>query len=65
MLLSKLATQKKIKDNIDNREYRIVTASDDGSIFFWNLPYDQVSDALQSSKHEKSSDSKKMEALGS
>jgi hypothetical protein len=32
-------------ENFDNREYRIVTASDDGSIFFWNVPYDLIESA--------------------
>lgn len=45
ILLSKLATQKKIKDDFDNREYRLVTGSDDGYVFFWNLPYDFINEA--------------------
>ena len=45
ILLSKLATQKKIKDDFDNREYRLVTGSDDGHVFFWNLPYDFIHEA--------------------
>jgi hypothetical protein len=45
ILLNKLATQKKIKDEIDNREYRLVTGGDDGHVFFWNIPYDFINEA--------------------
>jgi len=45
ILLNKLATQKKIKDEIDNREYRLVTGGDDGHLFFWNIPYDFINEA--------------------
>lgn len=47
MLLNKLATQKKINDQTDQREYRLITGSDDGHIFFWNIPYDLITDAKQ------------------
>ena len=47
LLLNKLATQKKIQENFDRREYRLVTGSDDGYIFFWNIPYDMVAEARQ------------------
>ena len=45
LLLNKLATQKKIKDVVDNREFRIITGGDDGYVFFWNIPYDLVNEA--------------------
>ena len=45
MLLTKLATQKKIVEQVDDREYRLVTASDDGYLFFWNISYDLITDA--------------------
>jgi hypothetical protein len=44
MLLNHLSTQKKIKDVIDNREFRIVTGADDGHVFFWNIPYDLINE---------------------
>lgn len=47
VLLSKLATQCKIKDDFDNREYRLVTGGDDGHVFFWNIPYDLVNEAKE------------------
>lgn len=57
ILLNKLATQKKIQENFDHREYRLVTGSDDGYVFFWNIPYDMVAEArsqqLNSSMTEK------------
>jgi len=43
--LNKLATQKKINDDFDNREYRLVTGGDDGHVFFWNIPYDFINEA--------------------
>ena len=30
---------------IDDKEYRIVTASDDGYVLFWNIPNDLVTEA--------------------
>ena len=45
ILLNKLATQKKISDDLDNREYRLVTGGDDGHVFFWNIPFDYVNEA--------------------
>lgn len=45
ILLNKLATQKKINDDFDNREYRLVTGGDDGHVFFWNIPYDFINEA--------------------
>jgi len=45
MLLKKLATQKKIQEDVDNREYRLVSGSDDGYVFFWNIPHDLISQA--------------------
>ena len=45
VLLSKLVTQHKIKENFDHREYRIITGSDDGYIFFWNIPHNLVIEA--------------------
>ena len=45
ILLNKLATQKKINDDFDNREYRLVTGGDDGQVFFWNIPYDFINEA--------------------
>jgi len=45
VLLSKLVTQHKIKENMDNREFRIVTGSDDGYIFFWSIPYNLITEA--------------------
>lgn len=45
MLLKKLATQKKIQEDVDNREYRLVSGSDDGNIFFWNIPHDLINQA--------------------
>jgi len=45
MLLNKLAIQKKFVESFDSREYRLVTGSDDGNIFFWNIPYDLVNDS--------------------
>ena len=47
MLLNHLSTQKKIKDVIDNREFRLVTGADDGHVFFWNIPYDMISEAKE------------------
>jgi len=45
MLLNKLATQNKFTESFDSREYRLVTGSDDGHIFFWNIPYDLVKES--------------------
>lgn len=45
MLLDRLATQKKIKDQFEQREFRLITGGDDGHVFFWNIPYDLVSEA--------------------
>lgn len=45
ILLNKLSTQKKINDDFDNREYRLVTGGDDGHVFFWNIPYDFINEA--------------------
>ena len=45
MLLKKLATQKKIQEDVDNREYRLVSGSDDGYVFFWNIPHDLINQA--------------------
>ena len=45
LLLNKLVTQHKIKESYDKREYRIVTGSDDGYLFFWNIPHDFVTEA--------------------
>lgn len=44
-LLNKLATQKKIKGSIDQREYRLISGGDDGYVFFWNIPYEMVNEA--------------------
>ena len=44
ILLNKLQTQKKIQENFDQREYRLVTGSDDGYLLFWNIPYDMVTE---------------------
>ena len=44
-LLKKLATQKKIQEDVDNREYRLISGSDDGYIFFWNIPHDLINQA--------------------
>lgn len=44
ILLNKLATQKKFQENFDQREYRLVTGSDDGYLLFWNIPYDMVTE---------------------
>lgn len=38
-------TSHKIKDDVDKREYRLITGSDDGSVFFWNISHDLVTDA--------------------
>lgn len=43
--MKKLATSKKIQARSDLREYRLVTGSDDGHVFFWNIPYDLVNQA--------------------
>lgn len=43
LLLNKLVTQHKIKENYDKREYRVITGSDDGYMYFWNIPHDYVS----------------------
>lgn len=53
ILLNKLATQKKIQENFDQREYRLVTGSDDGYLLFWNIPYDMVSEARNQSNDLK------------
>jgi len=29
------------------REYRLLTGSDDGYIFFWNIPFDLVNETKQ------------------
>ena len=44
LLLNKLATFGR-KESVDNREYRLVTAGEDGYVFFWNLSFDQINDA--------------------
>ena len=45
LLLNKLATQKKIQEDVDNREYRLISGSDDGYVFFWNIPHDLINQA--------------------
>jgi hypothetical protein len=56
---------------IDNREFRIVTGSDDGHVFFWNVPYDLINEAkthIQNTKNiplPKLSMSKKNSKFGS
>ena len=45
VLLTRLATKKKIPDTMDNSEYRLITGCDDGHIAFWNIPFDYVHDA--------------------
>lgn len=57
LLLNKLATQHKIKEIYDNREYRLITGSDDGYILFWNIPHNLVTEA-QSRIKNLSSNSK-------
>lgn len=48
MILQKLATKKDFANiQTDLREYRLVTGSDDGHVFFWNIPYDLVHQGRQ------------------
>lgn len=44
-------TKHKIKDEHDSREYRIITGSDDGYVFFWNISHELINDSL--SYHEQ------------
>ena len=43
LILKKLASNTNYQ--IDQREYRLLTGSDDGYVFFWNIPYDLISEA--------------------
>ena len=52
-LLKKLATQKKIQEDVDNREYRLVSGSDDGYVFFWNIPHDLINQAKSLQGNDK------------
>ena len=45
MLLKKLSHFQKYQEQIDDKEYRLVTASDDGYVLFWNIPNDLVTEA--------------------
>ena len=65
MLLNKLAVQNKFIESFDSREYRLVTGSDDGHIFFWNIPYDLVNESKNWHANERLQSPKKVGKIDS